>query len=124
MNGVNDLAERWGRQANTASVQSMEFEDNAHMLGRMKGRYEMLDECSAEVDEIARTAWRPVSEPPTEADGDGYGCVLVYVPADEEGPAAVAPWPWRNVESSSDEDTPLRWARIRDVVLMPEGESD
>ena len=65
--------------------------------------------------ELARTAWHPVSEPPTEDDANDTDGVMV-----ETKDGRVASMCWHEVPEW--EPDLNRWARISDVVLMPEGD--
>jgi len=68
-----------------------------------------------ELEDVARTAWHPVSETPTEADAGGYmvdpSCVLII---NDGGEVGMAPW-WSVPHHVRTE----YWARINDVVLLP-----
>lgn len=70
------------------------------------------------LDELARTAWKPVSEPPVEADGDADGDVLLLLGGSK---GATDHAYWKDVATNKQmilEDGDM-WARIKDVVLLP-----
>lgn len=98
MSGVNDLANQWRK-----------------MLNRTDAGYYSMTVCAGELEELARTAWHPVSEPPTEADGDEAGHVAVWFC--DDGVLTLL-----NYRAASVSGPNAIWARIRDVILMPGGE--
>lgn len=74
-----------------------------------------LDDLVDEMERTARHAWRPVSEPPTEADGDERGEVVVHHPDVGTGKLTV--------DRVAAKKTTAMWARTCDVVLLPHGDS-
>lgn len=98
MTGVNDLADRWKEEW----VEDWETRYNVYECS----------ECAEELEHVARTAWHPVSEPPTESDGDDNGDVMLY--DTHEGSVLKIPWDEAGVMGLE-----YRWARINDVVLLP-----
>ena len=73
--------------------------------------------CAKDVERVARTAWHPVSEPPTEADGDEAGNVIART---TEGILETLSWDCEAMHGNPIYEAPAtHWARIRDVVLMP-----
>lgn len=76
---------------------------------------------------IARTAWKPVSEPPTEADADEKGQVFEWWFETQGGVWIVTTTDYRWIRNHADEyeaEIGHKWARIRDVVLLPEGSGE
>lgn len=72
-----------------------------------------MDEADS-ISAIAEEAWHPVSEPPTQDDGDECGHVIVR--DGSEMHYCNANWVRRHgLEKAPD----AQWARIRDVVLLP-----
>lgn len=105
---VNEAADNW---------RSLEWADGSECVEAMQSHEfgEGLIAAAGDLDRLARTAWKTVSEPPTEADGDRKGDVLV----DMGDMVATTPWdnPMLQYEKA--------WARIRDVLLLPaEGEGE
>lgn len=113
---VNDFPDKWRQQVNDQSAPRIEAHErnNEYMVARLAGRCDMLDECAFELEEVARNAWHPVSEPPTEADGGKHGVILWR---DEDDRVEAASW-WL-VRDEPDLFLGCQWARTRDVVLTP-----
>jgi hypothetical protein len=105
MTSVNELPQRW-------MPEHYEAEDE-WTAGVMAGR----ESCALDLQKIARTVWHPVSEPPTEADGNIFGMV-VYAYC-KSGEWHVWQGRWHGADNTV---APDLWARVRDVVLMPEGD--
>ena len=104
---VNDLAERFFNDASPNDATKWAYADAGMALRS-----------------LARTAWHPITDPPTEEDGDENGLVLVRYPACEGDPAGTIMFPWwqiEGVEFMDEIDEKLLWARIYDVILMPQG---
>lgn len=107
MSGVNDLAKEWlgGR-----SLEDAESSGDLQLEGAAG--------CASDLRETARTAWHPVSNPPTEADGDRNHCVFVWYGGDDFGLQDV-----QDVRNHAPDGA--KWARVSDVLLMPpEGEGE
>lgn len=70
---------------------------------------------------LARQVWHPVSELPTEEDGDEHGYVLTQA---HDGTIQRHHWMQvPDLHKLIEAVHVLQWARIRDVVLLPpEGE--
>lgn len=98
MTGVNDLIHEWIR-------------DGDYWAGGITGAKEVLGD---ELIDVARTAWHPASQPPTQEDGNRFGMVLYAA-------CKCGEWHvWEGRWHGADNDTPSDcWARIRDVVLLP-----
>lgn len=72
--------------------------------------------CAKDVERVVSTAWHPVSEPPTEVDGDsprGGGDVIARW---EDG--LVSTEGWNDVAELAFGGI-THWARINDVLLLP-----
>mgnify|MGYP006285465195 CR=1 FL=1 len=87
MNGIQELQHAWSKL------------DESEMG---------VEGCLGDLRRVARTAWHPVSEPPTEADADEWGYVTFLV----DGMVVTEPY-WEMPGTAAE------WARIRDVVLLP-----
>ena len=109
MSGVNDLAGMFAAKENDCWIA---WRNKG--TPECQGMSDAFNFCSEALKKEARKAWHPVSEPPTEADGDDFGEVLV---TDRK---VVHMEPWDRVSELTRPGT--QWARIRDVVLMPPGE--
>lgn len=70
-----------------------------------------------EIEEYICSVWHPVSEPPMVEDGDPYG--LVIVRCEDGGTDHIH---WELVANPHTNHQFIKWARIKDVVLMPEEE--
>lgn len=90
MSGVNHLAKRW--------VEEGRSEDAADDL-----------------DYVAKTAWHLSTNPPVEDDGDDHGLVMMYLV--DEGKTWITPLHYLDVQEGVEDG--CKWARIRDVLLMP-----
>jgi hypothetical protein len=74
-------------------------------------------ECADAIQELACTAWHPVNDPPTDKDANIFGMVLyAYC---KSGEWHVWQGRWHGADNTV---APDLWARVRDVVLMPEGD--
>lgn len=91
--GINDLSKEWERR---------------HWIGD-------LSEAGEELNEIARTAWHPVSEPPTEADDADL--TLVWREGWTE--AQLVRVGMIRLMAERGDGYGVYWARQRDVVLLP-----
>jgi len=100
MASVNELAARWRNAARNRKQRKL-------VTGRSIQRQH-----AEELEQVARTAWHPVSEPPTEADGDAHQRVLVRRAGRSQHDIAL-------LTTGSDLSRFEEWARIRDVILMP-----
>lgn len=78
--------------------------------------------CAWDLQETARSAWKPVSEPPTQNDAEpaqcALGTVLVFWRDNQ-----ISMEDWDDVAAGLYEGM-THWARVRDVVLLPEGEGE
>ena len=63
---------------------------------------------------LCESAWKPVSEPPTEEDGNIVGEVIVC----HRNDAAPEIMHWAAVTEWTNQE--CYWARIEDVVLLPQ----
>jgi hypothetical protein len=97
--GVNKLADNWI---------SLERGDGSEWFDAMRiaEASVLLCGCASDLEQVARTAWHPVSEPPRKEDG--YYVIVVGC----LGEVRTTPWHAISVNDQA-------WARIRDVVLLP-----
>lgn len=113
MTGVNDMANGY--------EDACEARGSRGHCKPYRDRGMRCPNCPAEeadyVRAIAEDVWHPASEPPTEADADGCGMVVV---AGVNGRVMVDKW--QAVHPLLLNEAACKWARVRDVVLMPEGE--
>jgi hypothetical protein len=96
MASVNDLAANW-----------------MYRVAQTNGR-KAVDACAEELRNTARTAWHPVSEPPTAEDADDNDLVLMFTKYKETDHVH-----WDVVAKAHMNTAITHWARIRDVVLLP-----
>lgn len=106
--GVNDLAKQYEQEC--AARTNCEPYVN-------RGR--RCPDCPVEdaqgIRAIARESWHPVSEPPTEADGDRNHSVFV-----RHGGGDFSMQDVQVYRKHAPEGT--KWARVSDVLLLPEGD--
>lgn len=105
---LNELAEVWRELAGVSGPWGGRFDE-----GQFAGRVS----CAIDLEDRARRSWKPVSEPPTEADGDEHGSVMLWHPG--KG-LYLAHYSVFRIAY----DDGGKWARVRDVVLLPEGEGE
>ena len=107
--GVNDLAAQW-KNDYLDCKRVGEIDGDHYQTGFGEG----IEEAGVELLSVARTAWKPVSEPPTEEDGNIVGEVMVC----HRNHAAPEIMHWAAVTEWTNQE--CYWARIEDVVLLPQ----
>lgn len=101
MTSVNELPSLWRDMGNGKAENAEQYHGFMHACD--------------DVERVARTAWKPISKQPHAEDGDSEGFVLIWLAGVGLGMTHV---------NKMDRLPPeALWARIRDVVLLPEGES-
>jgi len=100
MDGVNDLVERWLE----------EYEDHEGNVWYHAG---YAEDCADDLIRLSNEAWHPVSEPPTVLGGESAGWVMIWTPEN-----LVHMDLYENIFDETYKD--CFWARIKDVVLLPE----
>lgn len=122
--GVNDLARAWRNVAERHRKERerlSEEEESPYINERIEHHetaVEHRDWVANEIENVAHTSWHTISELPTEEDGDDYGFVLICAPEVGERKQEINLCHWKDLDDMAFDD--FMWARIRDVVLLPQ----
>lgn len=112
---VNDLQSKW-RKEDGAHIRA--YASDGIDAGDVQEAYAAgCDNCVDDLQNTAKSAWKPVSEPPVEADGADATPVGAIAVKTSDGCIAM-PVEWSAV-ANGECPSVVAWARIRDVVLLP-----